>query len=150
MNPTSTFDPRTAKDRAAEIVDQKLCGHDEDEMGPLDELHTRCFTALGDTADAVAATLAELGVTGTRPDRVEDDGEVYGDMHDLTGNALAVYFTEVCGATHASFGIDGGQLYWDGSNGVDEIGHEDVQLPQVLKDFQRGYENFAYPQLYRS
>jgi hypothetical protein len=145
--PTDTFDPRTAKQLAAKIVDEELCGYDADEMCPLDELHTKCFDALGKTPDEIAAKLAEYGILGTRPDRVEDDGEVYGDMVDDKGNALAVYFRDVCGAAASSFNTTDGLLYWDGTEEGSEIGHESVELPEQLVAFQRAYQDFEYEQL---
>lgn len=135
-----------ARQRAATIADNNLCTYDD--MGPLDALHTEIFTALGGTTDQIAATLAGHGVTGSLPEVVVDGDEVYGDLVDDEGCALAVFFRDVCGAASAVFGTSGGQVYWDGTH--DEVGHEDVELPDALAAFQRGYENFAYPALYRS
>lgn len=147
---TDTFNPRTAKTIAAEIVDKELCGFEEDEMGPLNDLHDKCFAALGDNPAAVAAKLAELGIKGTRPDQVVDGDSEYGDLIEPEKSALAVYFRDVCGATHASFGTWGGQLVWAGTEDGTEVGHEDIELPEVLKQFQKGYEDFAWPALYQN
>jgi hypothetical protein len=150
MTIATEFDPRTAKERAAQIVDEDLCTYDD--MGPLEELHAQCFTALGETADAIAATLAELGCNGSRPDKEseDEDGTVYGDLVDTKGCALAVYFRGVCGAASASFGTSGGFIYWDGTESGAEIGHESVELPDVVAEFQRGYQDFEYADLYNN
>jgi hypothetical protein len=145
MTTATTFDPRTAKERAAEIVDQDLCGFDD--LSPLAELHTLCFSVLGSTAAEVAEKLAEFGCKGSRPLTVDDDGDIYGDMVDEDGNALAVYFRTVCGAASARFGADDGTIYWEGS-GDDQVGDESVELPPVIREFQEGYQDFEYPDLY--
>lgn len=149
--PTMEFDPCTAKQAAAKIVDDEMCGHDEEDMAPLVELHAKCFAALGSTPDEIAAKLAEYGCLGTPPDRIvpaDDPTDVYGDMHDDKGNALAVYFRDVCGATSAAFGTDGGLIYWDGTLPGSEIGHEGVTLPAPVREFQQGYQDFKYEQLF--
>lgn len=144
------FDFTTVADLAAKIVDQDPDG--QDDMGAIEALHTLIFTALGSTADDIAAKLAELDVQGTRPDQdgePDNDGTMYGDLCDYDNCALAVFFRQVCGATSASFGTDGGTLCWDGTEPGSEVSHEGVTLPATVAAFQHGYEDFKYPGLYK-
>lgn len=143
--PTTPFDLRTAKAIAADLItnDQGTA----DTIEQLDQLHTRIFTALGDTADAVAAKLAEFGIKGALPEVVQDGAEIYGDLTDDEGNALAVLLRDVCGAHSASVFTTGAIVCWAADNG-EELAHEDIELPEVLRKFQTEYEDFRYPDLY--
>jgi hypothetical protein len=149
--PAETFDPRTAKQLAAKIVDGEMCGYEDEEVSPLVELHNKCFTALGNTPDEIAAKLTEYGCLGTPPHRIvpaDDPTDVYGDMHDDKGNALALYFRAVCGAASAAFQVDDGMIYWAGTLPGSMIGHESVTLPPAVREFQQGYQDFNYEQLF--
>lgn len=143
--PTTPFDLRTAGTIAAELI--AAGQHPDDTITQLEELHARIFTALGDTADQVAAKLAELGIKGALPEVVQDGAEVYGDLTDDEGNALAVLLRDVCGAHSASVFTTGAIICWRASDG-EELAHEDVELPEALRRFQTEYEDFRYPDLY--
>lgn len=146
----NNLDFTTVEDLAAKIVDQDPDG--QEDLSAIEALHTLVFTALGSTADDIAAKLAELNVQGTRPDQdgePDDDGTMYGDLWDGDNCALAVFFRQVCGATSASFGTDGGLLCWDGTEPGSEISHEGVTLPPAVAAFQNGYQDFKYPNLYK-
>lgn len=145
--PTTPFDLEAAQAIAEDIINRRLCGPGEEDMGPLNRLHERIFAALGDTPAAVAVKLAELGIKGTLPEAVQDGAEVYGDLTDDKGNALAVLLRNVCGAHSASVFATGAIIYWRNGDG-EELADESIELPQVLCDFQREYEDFRYPQLY--
>lgn len=143
--PTTPFDLRTAKTLAAELI--AVGRHPDDAVTELEKLHTRIFTALGDNPDQVAAKLAELGVKGALPEVVQDGAEVYGDLTDADGCALGVLLRDVCGAASAAVFATGAIICWKGPDG-DELAHEDVELPEVLRRFQLEYEDFRYPDLY--
>lgn len=143
--PTEEFDLTTAKTIAADIIERELCTGDD--MGPIEELHTRIFTTLGDDPDKAAAKLEQLGVKGALPAVVRDGAEIYGDLEDEENGPLSVLLRDVCGASSASLAGDYGMIYWE-TPGGDEIGHESVELPKVLAEFQRRYNDFAYPALY--
>lgn len=145
-SPTDTFDLRTAKDLAAELIDRSAC---ELNMDALDQLHERIFAAFGagDGPDAIAAKLTELGIKGDLPEVVRDGGELYGEMDDDGQNALSVALREVCGADSAAISTYAGMIYWAG-RGAEELGHESVELPATVVEFLKKYEDFRYPDLY--
>jgi hypothetical protein len=147
MTTTETFDPRTAKTLAAAIVDRHISDENEEDR-EFAGLHEKIFAWLGATPDDVAARLTEAGVTGTRPELADNDGAAYGDLVDGKGCALAVFFREICGAAAADLAVDGGLIYWNGSDGVAEYGNESFELPEQLVEFQRKYQDFGYELLY--
>ncbi len=143
---TEPFDPRTAGTIGAQLADTQA--GDETDMPAVDKLISDCFTALGTTAQDIAATLLDLGCFGTRPEQYEQGGVTRGDLVDPDNSPVAVYFRTVCGADTASFGTTGGQVVWAGD--VYEIGNEDVTLPEPVSLFQGEYEAGEHPQLFRA
>lgn len=143
--PTETLDLEAPQAIAEQII---ISGqHPDDAIIELEKLHTRIFAALGDTPAAVAAKLAELGIKGSLPEVVQDGAEVYGNLDDDEGCALAVLLRDVCGAHSASVFTTGAIICWRASDG-EELTHEDVDLPETLRRFQAEYEDFRYPGLY--
>ncbi len=144
--PTTPFDLRTAKAIAADIIVNQRDGAGEN-AARLSALHARIFAALGDTPAAVAAKLAELGIKGTLPAVVQDGADVYGDLVDAGGCALALLLRDVCGAASASVFTTAAIICWEDTDGA-ELADEDVELPEALRLFQLAYEDFRHPALY--